>query len=163
MAKTDIAMRLENLLEPIAEEHGFELVAVEQAGGRHTPIIRVLLDREDGINLDAICEANGWVGEAIEGYEGLSGPFTLEVSSPGIDRPLRKLSDFERFVGEAATVKVRAVGSVRSSWSGVIERVESDVVVLLVDGEETRIPFNDIIKARLKGVVSFNRERGTRS
>ncbi|TLM90374.1 MAG: hypothetical protein FDZ75_06265, partial [Actinobacteria bacterium] len=62
MAVTDLAKRIEQLLEPLAEENGFELVAVEQSGGRRTPVIRVLLDREDGVDLEAICEANRWVG-----------------------------------------------------------------------------------------------------
>ena len=90
MAITDLAKRLEELLEPIAEKNGFELVAVEQAGGRKAPVIRVLLDREGGVNLDAICEANRWVTEAIDEADPLSSPYMLEVSSPGVDRPLRK-------------------------------------------------------------------------
>ena len=61
MAKTDLIERLTALLEPAAADNGFELVAVEQAGGKGTPIIRVLLDREGGIDLDAIAEANAWI------------------------------------------------------------------------------------------------------
>ncbi len=58
MATTDMARTLNELLEPVAATHGFELVAVEQTGGHKSPIIRVLLDREGGIDLDAICSAN---------------------------------------------------------------------------------------------------------
>ncbi len=157
MAVGDLARRVEELLEPEAERNGFELVAVEQAGGRHVPVIRVLLDREGGINLDDLTVANRWISAILDESEVVSGPYTLEVSSPGIDRPLRKLGDFERFAGEMATLKTRAGQHGRTSWTGRIERVEDDNVVLDVDGEPVSIPFNDILKARLKGVVDFGK------
>jgi ribosome maturation factor RimP len=160
MALTDLTRRIEEVLDPIAEQHDFELVAVEQAGGRRTPVIRVLLDRAGGLDLDAICEANGWVSEAIDALDPVSGPYTLEVSSPGVDRPLRKREDFSRFAGETATVKAKPAGQGRTAWTGTLVGLEGDDVVLEVEGEAVRIPFDSVQKARLKGVVSFNRERG---
>jgi ribosome maturation factor RimP len=160
MALTDLSRMLEEKLEPIAEEHGFELVAVEQAGGRRAPVIRVLLDREGGVDLDAICSANAWVTEAIDALDPMSGPYTLEVSSPGVDRPLRKREDFARFAGENVTVKTKPHGQGRSVWTGRLVGLEEDDVVLDVDAEMVRIPFESVQKARLKGVVNFNRERG---
>jgi len=160
MATTDLAKRIEELLEPVADEHGFELVAVEQSGGRHTPVIRVLLDREEGVNLDAICEANQWVSDAIDAADPVSSPYTLEVSSPGIDRPLRKRSDFERFSGETVTLKAKPGGPGRHAWTGTLVGLEGDDVVLDVDGERVAVHFDSVTKARLKGVVSF-KERGT--
>jgi ribosome maturation factor RimP len=159
MASTELTTQLEQLLEPVAEEHGYELVAVEQAGGRHTPIIRVLLDRAGGIDLEAVCEANAWVGAALDAADPVSGTYTLEVSSPGVDRPLRKRSDYERFAGETVTVKARQTGQKRSTWTGALVGLEGDDVVIDVDGEQVRVPFDTVMKARLKGVVSF-KERG---
>ncbi|TLM97235.1 MAG: ribosome maturation factor RimP, partial [Actinobacteria bacterium] len=129
----------------------------------HTPVIRVLLDREDGVDLEAICEANRWVGETLESADPVSGPYTLEVSSPGVDRPLRKRVDFERFAGQEATLKVKPHGGARSAWTGVLRGIEGDDVLIETDGETVRIAYDCIVKARLKGVVSFNRERGTQS
>lgn len=160
MAMTDIARRLETLLEPIAQSHGFELVAVEQAGGRKAPVIRVLLDREDGIDLDAICRANAWVTEAIDAEEPFSGPYTLEVSSPGVDRPLRKRADYDRFAGETVTIKAKQAGQARSAWTGTLIGLEGDDVIVEVEGERVAVPFESVQKARLKGVVSFNKGRG---
>jgi len=118
MQQTELVAKLVDILEPEAEKHGYELVAVEQSGGRHTPVIRVLLDREDGVDLEAITIANRWVTELFDELDPINGPYTLEVSSPGIDRPLRKLSDFDRFAGETVTVKTRghasAPGATRS-------------------------------------------------
>jgi len=163
MAVTDIARALTELLEPLAEEHGYELVAVEQAGGRRTPVIRVLLDRQGGLDLDAICSANRWVGEAIDEADPISGPYTLEVSSPGVDRPLRTPEHFERFAGETVTIKSRPHEGHRGGWTGTLKGMEGTDVILEVDGETVRIPFESVHKARLKGVVSFNREGGTSS
>jgi ribosome maturation factor RimP len=158
MAVTDIARTITDLLEPIALEHGFELVAVEQSGGRNAMVIRVLLDREDGLTLDAVCEANDWVSEAIDEADPIAGPFTLEVSSPGIDRPLRTREHFERYAGETVTVKIKPTPGNRSHWTGTLVGPQDDEVVVDVDGEQVRVPFDSVQKARLKGVVSFNQE-----
>jgi len=152
-----LAERLESLLEPEALRHGFELVAVEQAGGRGTPVIRVLLDRETGIDLEALATANRWVTELLDADPALVGPYTLEVSSPGLDRPLRRPRDFERYVGEVATIKTRPREG-RSAYTGRITAADGDSVTLDVDGHDYTIAYDDITKARLKGVVDFSRE-----
>jgi ribosome maturation factor RimP len=90
----------------------------------------------------------------------MSGPYTLEVSSPGVDRPLRKREDFARFAGETVTLKAKPQGQGRSAWTGKLVGLEEDSIVLDVDGESIRVPFDSVQKARLKGVVNFNRERG---
>ncbi|MDZ4169385.1 MAG: ribosome maturation factor RimP [Coriobacteriia bacterium] len=159
MIAKDLSAKLTILLEPIAHDHGFELVAVEQAGGRHTPVIRVLLDREGGVDIDAICAANTWVSEALDEADPISGPYTLEVSTPGVDRPLTKLEDYERFTGQTAKVKTRPDASVRGAWTGTIVGREGESILLDVDGDSVTVPFDDIAKARLKGAVSFDRGR----
>lgn len=159
MTKTDLMQRLTALLDPAAIDHGYELVAVEQAGGRGTPVIRVLLDREGGVTLDAVAAANEWVSEILDAEDPFSRPYTLEISSPGIDRPLVKRSDFERFVGENVHVKT-AHAEKRKSWHGVLLGMEGDDVVLEVEGERVAVPYDTVQKARLKGVVDFGKERG---
>jgi len=149
-----LAEQVEGVLAPAAESHGYELVAVETAGGHKQPIVRVFLDREGGIDIDAICEANDWVATELERLETLSGPYTLEISSPGIDRPLRTLSDFERFAGETAKLKTLPVEG-RSAFTGRIEGVDGDVIVLDIEGTTARIPFEAVKKARLKPDVDF--------
>lgn len=157
MTKIDLTERLTALFEPVATKNGYELVAVEQAGGKHTPVIRVLLDREGGLNLDAIAAANRWITEILDAEDPINGPYTLEVSSPGIDRPLVKRADYERFVGENVHLKVLA-SEKRRSWHGVLLGMEGDDVVLDVEGERVKIPYETVQKARLKGVVDFGRE-----
>jgi len=159
MTTTELANRLTELLEPEAEAHGFELVAVELVGGRGTQVIRVLLEREEGTDLDAIGSASRWVSEMIDEADPISAPYVLEVSSPGVDRPLTKLRDFDRFTGQDVRMKVLR-GEKRASVNGVLLGVEGDDVIVEVDGEPMHVPFGTIQKARLKGVVDFGKGRG---
>jgi len=138
------------LLEPLAEQHGLELVTVEVAGaGRHS-VVRVYLDREGGIDIEAIAEANSWLTDALDGVSRLSGPYTLEVSSPGIERVLRKRSDFERFTGQRVVVHTTSKIDGRSKFTGELVGVQADELVLDVEGQEHRVPFEAIERARLK-------------
>jgi ribosome maturation factor RimP len=159
MTKTDLAAQLAELLGPEADEHGFDLVAVEVVGGRGTQVIRVLLERNEGTDLDAIGSASRWVSDLLDEADPISGHYVLEVSSPGIDRPLVKRSDFERFAGETVRMKVLR-GEKRASVNGVLVGIEGDDVIVDADGERARIPYETIQKARLKGVVDFGNERG---
>jgi len=156
----ELAQTLIELLEPAAIAHGYELVTVEQTGGRHTPVIRVLLDRDGGVDLEAITTANAWVNETLEEADPIPGPYTLEVSSPGVDRPLRTRSDYERFAGETVTIKARGIAG-RSTWTGTLVGIDGDSVVLEVEGEHVAVPLDNIHKARLKGVVDFGGKEGS--
>lgn len=155
---SSLAEKIEALLAPLAEREGFELVAVEMAGSHKQPVVRVLLDRENGLDLDALCAANNWIADTLDAEESiLHGAYTLEVSSAGIDRPLRKLADFERFAGSEAKLKtVPAEG--RTTYTGTIAGVDDDIVVLDVDGQPVRIPYGAISKAHLKGTVDFSKK-----
>jgi ribosome maturation factor RimP len=159
MTKPDLAAQLTELLEPAADEHDLELVAVEIVGGRGTQVIRVLLERNEGTDLDVIGSASGWVSDLIDEFDPMNAPYVLEVSSPGIDRPLVKQSDFSRFAGQTVRMKVLR-GEKRASVNGILVGIEGDDVTVDVDGESVCVPYETIQKARLKGVVDFGNERG---
>ena len=159
MTRTDVIERITALLEPAAAGHEFELVAVELAGGKGTPVLRVLLDCEGGITLDAVALASKWISELLEEQDPVAGAYTLEVSSPGVDRPLVKPADFERFAGQEVHLKV-ATAEKRKSWHGVLLGMEGDDVVIDAEGQRVKIPYETVQKARLKGVVDFGKERG---
>ncbi len=145
-----LANELIALLEPLAQDHGLELVTVEVAGpGRHQ-IVRVYLDREGGIDIEAIAEANAWLSDTLDSVPRLSGPYTLEVSSPGIERILRTRRDFERFAGQRVVVQGMLKIDGRSRFAGELVGLHGDDVVLTVDGQEVRVPFETVERARLK-------------
>lgn len=138
------------LLEPLAADHGLDLVTVEVMGGHKHQTVRVYLDREGGIDIDAIAEANEWVSEALDGLTRLSGPYTLELSSPGIERVLRKRQDFERFTGERVSVQLTQAIDGRAKLTGRLVALDGNDVVVEADGKEHRVAFDVIERARLK-------------
>lgn len=152
-----LAEHIEAMLAPEAARQGYEIVAVEMAGAARQPLVRVLLDKEGGIDLDDIVEANRWIAAVLDAEDPIKSAYTLEVSSPGIDRPLRKLADFERFKGSTATLKTIPVEG-RARFVGTIVGTEGDTVLLEVDGDTVRIPMSAVSKARLKGEVDFSRK-----
>jgi ribosome maturation factor RimP len=143
-------------LEKKAEENGFELVEIEMTGTSKLPILRVYLDKDGGISLDDIASAQqAWIEPLIEEIDPYNGSYTLEVSSPGIDRPLRKLSDYERFAGEEANITVTTEKGPRKRH-GILKGVEEEKVVLEIDGTTHVFELSEIKKANIIGKVSFD-------
>jgi ribosome maturation factor RimP len=154
----DLKARLTTLLDAAAIERGYELVLLEVAGGRREPTVRVYLDHEGGITIDQIAESNRWIDEIIEGQRGLENGYVLEVSSPGIERPLAKLADFVRFTGSDAKVSVSPEVDGHKHFSGTISGVEGTDVLLDSDGETVRIPHDRITRAHLRVTIDFSKE-----
>jgi ribosome maturation factor RimP len=156
---SSVADKVYDLLEPLAEGHGVELVATEVAGAKNSPVLRVFLDRDGGIDLDAITDANAWISDALDADPLVSGPYVLEVSSPGLERPLRTAEDFLRYCGERASVKTHAPIDGRRRFSGTLEGVGEGCLIMDCDGQEYEIPFDAIAKARLKPEIDFGSDR----
>ncbi|QJR10318.1 Ribosome maturation factor RimP [Usitatibacter rugosus] len=140
---TPIADR-EEWLRNTLEGLGYELVDLESSRGG---LIRVFIDAPKGINVDDCARVSHHLTRAfvVEGvdYE------RLEVSSPGLDRPLKRLADFERFSGREASVKLKLPRDGRRRFDGRIAGVEAGKVLLEVEGERLAIGFEDIDRARL--------------
>ncbi len=150
--------RIEAALAPVLATHGLELVAVELAGAKHLPVVRVFIDKEGGVTLDDVADANPWVSEALDRLGEPSGPYTLEVSSPGIERPLRKPADYARFAGSRAEVRTIAPVDGRRQFTGAISSADEQAVTLDVDGTEFRLPYANVSKARLRVDIDFKEE-----
>ncbi len=146
---------IRRLLEPVASERGLELVGVETAGAEGRPLVRVFRDQEGGIDIAVICEANTWIGEALEGDGGLDGPYVLEVSSPGVDRPLVTREDYERFAGETVLVKTFAPVEGRRSFTGRLDGLEGDALLVTCEDADYAIPLETVAKARLQTNIDF--------
>ena len=142
-------------LEPRAAAEGIELVTLEIVGAKKAPTIRVYIDTEHGVSFDELSSTQAWMGEIMDEIDPFPGAYTLEVSSPGIDRPLRTLEHFERFAGEQCVVKTTSPVDGRSSFSGTLQGVEDGNVIVVVDGEEHAIPHESVKKANVKGTIDF--------
>ena len=95
-------LKLYNALAPYANDKGVEIVTVEVVGSKKAPTIRVFIDCEGGVGFDELSSAQSWINDVMDELDPFPGAYTLEVSSPGIDRPLRTLEHFQRFEGEKA-------------------------------------------------------------
>jgi ribosome maturation factor RimP len=151
-----VAERARRLLEPVLERDGYELVEVEWQREGASWILRLFIDRPEGVGIDD-CQSVSRLVETILDVEDFIEPaYSLEVSSPGVDRPLRKPSDFERFAGKRAKVKAfgpleSAAGApARKHWTGVLRGFRHGSVEIDVDGTLHRIPLDRIAKANLE-------------
>jgi len=157
--KEDICSEVSRLAIPILEDLGLELVDVELRHEQRDLVLTLFIDKEGGVTLDDCVEVSHEVGIRFDVEDVISGPYRLEVSSPGLDRPLKKLSDFERFAGREAKIKTRflcdpdASGHSRKTFRGLLRGVDGGRVLLLTEGKNgKKIGFllEEIEKANLE-------------
>lgn len=134
--------------EPVLAGLGLELVDVEVVGSGRARTLRVSIDRPEGVDLDALAAASRPLSRSLEEADVLSGPYNLEVSSPGLERPLRRPSDFRRFVGTTISLKSHEPVSDARRHRGLLVEADDDVVVLEVEGERRCFPYPGIAGAR---------------
>jgi len=143
--------QLHQSLSPIVNGLGYELLGLEwHSQGRHS-LLRVYIDHEDGIGIDD-CEAVSRQLSAFLDVEDLiPGKYRLEISSPGLDRPLFSVEHFSRFIGEEVKLKCHGSTNGQKRYTGIIQSVEQngDIVIVTENGEQLTIPFNNIAKANL--------------
>lgn len=154
----DLKARLTDLLGREAADRGFELVLLEVGGPRRDPLISVYLDHEGGITIDQIAESNRWIKDLLDPLPETTNGYTLEVSSPGIERPLVRLADFQRFVGSDARIVVGTEIDGQKRFTGTILSVEDGIVSLDIEGTIVAIPHGRITKARLHVQYDFSKE-----
>jgi ribosome maturation factor RimP len=131
------------------EVEDVELVLLEEAGNRRNKILRLYIDRPGGVNHDLCAKVSAAVGRALDEVDAFEGAYTLEVSSPGIERPLRKRSHFVAQIGKKVYIKTREPIEGSKVWQGVLLEVADDAVVVEEAGREARIPLEEIASAHL--------------
>lgn len=143
-------------LEPLAQQKGVEIVTLEIVGAKKSPTIRVYIDTDHGVGFDELASAQQWIDEVIDGIDPFPGAYMLEVSSPGIDRPLRTPEHFQRFIGDTVSVKTTGPVEGRSNFKGTLQAADGASVTVDCDGKAYGIPFDSIKRANLIGTVSFS-------
>lgn len=141
--------QLQALLAPVVEALGYECWGVEFISqGRHS-VLRVYIDRPEGILIDD-CEAvSRQVSGILDVEDPISSEYTLEVSSPGMDRPLFTLEQFAKHAGEQVKIRLRSPYEGRRNYQGILRGVEEQDVVVLVDDHEYLLPIDSIDKANI--------------
>ena len=139
------------LAAQVAGGQGVSVVDVEMTGSARKPTVRVFIDKEGGVTLDDCERVSRGLSALLDVEDMMRSSYVLEVSSPGLDRPLRDLRDFERSVGKLARVVTKEGIDNRTFFIGRIQGVKADSVLLAVgDGEIYELPLARISRARLE-------------
>lgn len=150
-----LEQKLQDLVADTIDAMGFELVGVEtQRAGRFLTV-RLYIDKEGGVTIDDCSDVSRQVSAIFDVEDPIADKYNLEVSSPGLDRPLFTLAHFERFVGRDVVIHLRIPMFDRRKWQGKLESVEGDMITLTVDGEARQFAFGNIQKANLVPVFNF--------
>lgn len=141
--------RLTEMLSPAVEATGFELVGIEFIrAGKHSTL-RIYIDHEDGIDVDACAEVSHQVSAVLDVEDPISTEYNLEVSSPGLDRPLFNAKQYQDQKGQIVSLQLVMPSDGRRNFKGEIVSVEGNMVTLSVDGKEYTIALSNVKKANI--------------
>ena len=146
----DIRKKITELADSVAGQNAVDIVDVELAGSSRKPLIRIFIDRENGVTLEDCERFSRGLSALLDVEDPIPSAYVLEVSSPGLDRPLKKLRDFERSTGKLVRIITREMIEKQNIFRGRITRVGGDAITLLIADKEIEIPFEQISKARLE-------------
>ena len=150
--------QLLDALEPRAAQEGVEIVTIEVVGAKKAPTIRVYIDTEEGVSFDELAAAQSWINDIMDELDPFPGAYMLEVSSPGIDRPLRPPEHFMRFVGSTVVVKTTEAINGRANWTAELTAADEAGITLRDEASnEAEIPYEKIKRANVKGIIDFSR------
>lgn len=141
--------RLTELLAPTVEAIGFELLGIEfLSAGRHSTL-RLYIDHPDGITVDNCAQVSREVSAILDVEDPIPNEYNLEVSSPGLDRPLFTPAHFAKVVGQKIEVKIAIPQEGRRRFKGVLQAIEDDMLVIEVDGKQYRLLMDNVDKANV--------------
>ncbi len=151
MRREDVVRRVHELALSITDRVGLELVDVELAGEGARTVLRVLVDREGGVGVEECARVSEMLSRQLDLEDPIEHRYTLEVASPGLDRPLRRAGDFDRFTGRVAEVVTARPVEGKRRFVGRLGGLHGGRVVLhLPDGRELRLPLEEVAQARLR-------------
>ena len=147
----DLEAHLFSLCEPVLNDSGYELVKIQISGTGPRRKAVFFIDKQGGISVEHCAAASRLIGPLIEQNDLFKSSYVLEVSSPGLDRPLFKSGDYERFAGRKARILLRQPIGKRRKFTGILRGLESqsEVVLELDNGVEERLPLENIKRANL--------------
>ena len=146
---SEVAEKVEFLLRGAVEEQGLELVHVQYLGRRRSPLLRVYIDKSGGVTLEDCQTVSRQAGVLLDVEDLIPARYVLEVSSPGLDRPLFRVEDYLRFSGREVRLVTREKIDSRRKFTGYIHDLRDGVVQLNCQDKTYRIPFGMIARANL--------------
>lgn len=155
MPEIDIKEKIKKLIEIPIMEKNIELVDLEWRRENRGWVLRIYIDKPGGVTIKDCVKISELVGKILDKEDIIPHSYNLEVSSPGIERPLVKREDFERFRGEKAKIVLKNPISGRKNFVGIILGIKGDLVLVEVDNKIWEIPFQEIKKANLQPEIKF--------
>lgn len=146
----NLKKRLEAVTDEVVKLFGLELVGTELKGEGRSRLLRVTIDKEGGVSLDHCLEVSRQLGAVLDAEDLIHGSYRLEVSSPGLDRPLKHLKDFEKSVGKLIKLVSKEKINSQNHFIGRLSRVSHTSIVLETEKKETEISFDNIQRAKLE-------------
>ena len=146
----NIKKKIKELADSIAKQYAVELVDIDLVGSSRKPIIRIFIDKENGVTLEDCGGFSRALSALFDVEDPIPTAYVLEVSSPGLDRPLKELKDFQRSIGKLAKIVTRTKIEQQNVFIGRIIGVAGGNITLSFDDKEIGIPFDQISKARLE-------------
>ena len=143
------AAKLKAILQPLVQDLGYEFVGLEFSSNPRNPVLVLYIDKADGVAIEDCERTSREVAALLDVEDPIAGRYVLEVSSPGLDRPLFSPEQFGRFAGEVVQIALFAPQEGRRKFRGRILGVEDDRVHIEQDGEEVTLEHGNIAKARL--------------
>ena len=147
MAKFE--QKLTDLLRPAVEETGKSLLGIEYLSAGNNSVLRLFVDHENGINVDDCAEVSRQVGALLDVEDPISSEYSLEVSSPGVDRPLFELAHYQAVIGEIVNVKLAMPLNGRRKFKGPLVAIENDTLIVEVDTIDYELAISNVVKANL--------------
>jgi ribosome maturation factor RimP len=141
---------LVQLLEPVIAAMGYELVGVDYRPNPHAAVVRIYLDKPGGITLEDCEKVSRQVSGVLDVEDPIASRYTLEVSSPGLDRPIFKVADFDRFAGEKVRLRLQSALEGRRKIAGTLRGLREECVIVEENGVEVAVPLGQIDKANLE-------------
>ena len=145
-----VIKQVEAVARPVLEELELELVEVQYRREQSGWVLRLIIDSHDGVSLDDCAAASREIGQILDIEDFIDQAYNLEVSSPGLDRPLKSMADFQRFIGRKAKIKTIAPIAGEHVFTGRIQQTEEETIILDLGTKEVSIPFSEVAKARLE-------------
>jgi ribosome maturation factor RimP len=146
---SNVQETISQLLEPVIERMGYELVGIEFRGNPKNSLLRIYIDKPEGVTVDDCGRVSYQVSGVLDVEDPISGRYMLEVSSPGLDRPIFKASDYQRFAGEQIKLRLVAPLEGRRKFAGVLRGLRDQHVLVEEEGVEIAVPLSQIDKANL--------------
>lgn len=144
-----VTLQLGKLFEPVVSGLGYEFVGVEYTPQGDHSMLRVYIDAEDGINVDDCVAVSHQISGVLDVEDPIDAQYFLEVSSPGLDRPLFKLADYKKFENRVVNLKLAVPLDGRRKFKGIISSSDEENIIINVDDENFELPFIQIERARL--------------